>query len=105
MILILWYNVTMKVSYDSPEYKYTDRARFHNKWIEEHYPNGRYYFKNKTFTEMLELENEDFIRPTGEEMHQFILDKVKYKPVVHYSLIFESVLVDTDDLEFVWEDY
>jgi len=28
------------------------------------------------------------------------MDKVKYKPVVHYSLMFDSVLIDTDDLEF-----
>lgn len=102
MILIIWYDVTMKVSFDSPDYKYTDRARFHAKWIEEHYPNGTYYYKRKTLTEMLDLEalEDESKRPTGEEMHQFILDKVKYKPVVHYSLMFDSVLIDTDDLEF-----
>ena len=96
------YNVTMKVPFGSPEYKYTDRARFHAKWIEEHYPNGRYYFKGKTLTEMLDLEFDgtDWQRPSGEEMHQFIMDKNKYKPVVHYSLVFDSTLVDTDDLTF-----
>jgi heme/copper-type cytochrome/quinol oxidase subunit 2 len=31
-------------------------------------------------------------------MHQFIMDKNKYKPVVHYSLKFESIAVNTDDL-------
>jgi len=33
-------------------------------------------------------------------MHQFIMDKNKYKPVVHYSLVFDSTLIDTDDLTF-----
>ena len=100
MILILWYDVTMKVAVDSPEYKYTDRARFHAKWIEEHYPNGKYYFHGKTLTEMLDLEFDgtDWQRPTGEEMHQFIMDKNKYKSVVHYSLKFDSIAVDTGDL-------
>lgn len=94
------YDVTMKVAVGSPEYKYTDRARFHAKWIEEHYPNGKYYFKGKTLTEMLDLEFDgtDWKRPTGEEMHQFIMDKNKYKPVVHYSLKYDSVAVDTEDL-------
>jgi len=31
-------------------------------------------------------------------MYQFLIDKVKYKPVVHYSLVFDSVSIDTDDL-------
>jgi heme/copper-type cytochrome/quinol oxidase subunit 2 len=31
-------------------------------------------------------------------MHQFIMDKNKYKSVVHYSLKFESIAIDTDDL-------
>jgi heme/copper-type cytochrome/quinol oxidase subunit 2 len=31
-------------------------------------------------------------------MHQFIMDKNKYKPVVHYSLKYDSVAVDTEDL-------
>ena len=48
----------------------------------------------------LEFDGTDWKRPSGEEMHQFIMDKVKYKPVVHYSLMFDSVLIDTDDLEF-----
>jgi heme/copper-type cytochrome/quinol oxidase subunit 2 len=26
------------------------------------------------------------------------LDKVKYKPVIHYSLIIDSVSIDTEDL-------
>ena len=33
----------------------------------------------------LEFDGTESKRPTGEEMHQFIMDKVKYKPVVHYS--------------------
>jgi heme/copper-type cytochrome/quinol oxidase subunit 2 len=31
-------------------------------------------------------------------MHQFVLDKAKHKPVIHYSLVMDSVAVDTDDL-------
>jgi heme/copper-type cytochrome/quinol oxidase subunit 2 len=33
-------------------------------------------------------------------MHQYVLDKNKHKPVVHYSLAYDSTLVDTDDLPF-----
>jgi len=94
------YDVTMKVAYDSPEYKYTDRARFHAKWMEEHYPNGKYYVRGRTLTEMLDsdFDGTDWQAPTGEEFFQFIMDKNKYKPVVHYSLKFDSYCVDTEDL-------
>jgi heme/copper-type cytochrome/quinol oxidase subunit 2 len=94
------YDVAVRVCYNSPLFKYTDRARFEEKWIEEHYPKGRYYWSQMSFKELLDLEldGSGWQEPSGEIVHKYFMDKMKYKPIVHYYLKYDSVIVPMEDL-------